>query len=124
MKNMPNISEAEWQVMKVLWSNSPVPANVIIEALEPHTKWKPKTVHTLIGRLVKKQAIGFTRENRTYLYYPLVDESECIREETQSFLERVYNGSFNLMAANFLKGQKLSKKDIEELKQILDEVDD
>lgn len=92
--------------------------------MEPHAKWKPKTIHTLIGRLVKKQAISFTRENRTYLYYPLVDESECIREETQSFLERVYNGSFNLMAASFLKEQKLSKKDIEELKQILNEIDD
>lgn len=124
MKDIPKISDAEWQVMKVLWANSPLPASVIVDNLEPQTQWKPKTIQTLIGRLVKKRAVGFTQENRTYLYYPLIEESECIKEETQSFLERVYNGSFNLMVANFLKEQKLSREDIEELKQILDEIDD
>ncbi|MEH7060984.1 BlaI/MecI/CopY family transcriptional regulator, partial [Bacillus wiedmannii] len=52
MKELPKISEAELEVMKVLWSKSPQTANEVIEALEVKMDWKPKTIRTLINRLV------------------------------------------------------------------------
>ena len=120
MKNIPQISEAEWQVMKVLWSHSPLTANGIIEELGSRVSWKPKTVKTLISRLVSKKALGYEKDSRLYRYFPLVSENECVKEESKSFLERVYGGAIKALLVNFIEEEPLSREDIEELKRLLD----
>ncbi len=120
MNDLPRISEAEWEVMKIFWESTPITANEMIEKLKGHVSWQPKTVKTLISRLLKKQAIAFEKDDRVYRYYPLVSKEDCIREENYSFLKRVYNGELNVMLTSFLSSRQLSEKDIEELKQILD----
>lgn len=121
MKEIPRISEAEWEIMKVIWTKFPLSANQIIESLSNSIDWKPKTVKTLISRLVKKHALGYSQENRIYFYFPLVDSDECLRAENQSFLNRVYDGALKPMLINFLREEKLTAEEIEELKSILDE---
>lgn len=121
MGEIPKISEAEWEVMKIVWADSPRTSNQIIEALESTKNWKPKTIKTLISRLVNKNALGFEEEGRKYLYYPLVNENESIRAENQTFLSKVYNGAIKNMLVSFIKESDLSKDDIEDLKRILDE---
>jgi len=120
MKEVPRISEAEWQVMKRLWASSPSTANNIVEALSAKTNWKPKTIKTLLNRLVKKKALGYQKKGREYHYYPLVNETECVKAESHSFLQRVYDGFAKPMLAAFLENGDLSPEDIEELKRILD----
>lgn len=122
MQEIPRISEAEWAVMKVFWSRpTPTPANEVVRALADITDWKPKTVKTLINRLVKKNALGYQEDGRIYYYYPLVNEEECIKAESRSFLRRVYGGALKPMLVNFLREEELSREEIEELKRILDE---
>ena len=121
MGEIPKISEAEWEVMKIVWADSPRTSNQIIEALESTKDWKPKTIKTLISRLVSKNALGFTEEGRKYLYYPLVNENEGVCAENQTFLSKVYNGAIKNMLVSFIKESDLSKDDIEDLKRILDE---
>ncbi|WP_129595881.1 BlaI/MecI/CopY family transcriptional regulator [Anaerophilus nitritogenes] len=121
MNKIPQISESEWKVMKVLWEKSPITTNEMIDALEKTTQWRPTTVKTLVSRLVKKEAVGFEKNNRTYRYYPLVTEDACVKAESKSFLKRVYGGGLKMMIANFLEIEDLSKKDIEELRRMLDE---
>ncbi len=121
MKGIPQISDAEWKVMKVIWTKSRCTANEVIQELSSCTKWKPKTVKTLLSRLVKKGVLGYEECHRAYVYYPLIDEEECIKEENRSFLERVYNGSLNMMLVTFIKEARLTDKEIDELKRILDE---
>jgi BlaI family penicillinase repressor len=120
MNELPRISEAEWEVMKVFWEYAPITANEMIEKLKGQVSWQPKTVKTLISRLVKKQVIAYEKDDRIYRYYPIVSKEDCIREESQSFLKRVYNGELNVMLTSFLNSRQLSEKDIEELKRILD----
>ena len=120
MKEFPQISDAEWRVMQVVWENSPITANEVIDQLENNTDWKPKTIKTLIGRLVEKKVLGFHKEGKSYLYYPIVSENEGIRVESDTFLKKVFNGSLNLMLANFINEQRLSEEDIKELKRIID----
>jgi BlaI family penicillinase repressor len=120
MKKTPKISEAEWQVMKVLWNKSPLTANDIVRILSKETSWKRETIRTLINRLVRKKALDFKKQSRQYLYFPLLDESECIMEETKSFLERVHGGSIEPMLAAFIENEELSSEKIARLKQILD----
>jgi BlaI family penicillinase repressor len=121
VKSVPHISDAEWEVMKVLWAKAPCTANEVIEALEDQTDWKPKTVRTLLNRLAQKQAISYSQENRVYAYFPLVSEDECVKSETESFLKRIYGGAFKPLLVNFLKDDQLSPEDIKELKNILDD---
>jgi BlaI family penicillinase repressor len=121
MKNMPKISEAEWVVMQVLWSRGALTANDIVQELKGRVSWNPRTIRTLINRLLKKGAIRFEREGREYRYSTAVSEEQCTRHERLSFLGRVYRGATKPMLAAFLEEAKLSKKDIAELKAILEE---
>lgn len=120
-KETPKISDAEWEVMKVLWAGAPRTAGEIVEALEGSRDWNPKTVRTLIKRLAEKHAISYNQSGRVYSYYPLVREEECVQAETRSFLKRIYGGTLRPMLVNFLQDEKLSREDIDELKRILDE---
>ncbi|AKN30432.1 beta-lactamase [Clostridium carboxidivorans P7] len=121
MKEMPKISDSEWEVMKVLWKKSPITSSEIIEALKEYISWSPKTIHTLISRLVNKDAIEVKKTEPFYLYSPKISEDECKKVETKSFIKKVYDGSIHLLISNFLKDEKLSGEEIEELKKILDE---
>lgn len=121
MKEVPQISEAEWEVMKVFWLRSPLSSSEVVEMLKGSTDWKEKTIKTLIGRLVQKKALGFEQDGRAYSYYPLVDQEECIQAENRSFLKRIYGGALKPMLVHFMQDGKLSKSEIEELKKILDD---
>lgn len=123
MKKTPRISEAEWEVMKVLWKKSPATANYVVKALSEKTVWKRETIRTLINRLVQKKAIGFEKKGRQYHYFPLVTEAECVREETKSFLERVHGGSIEPMLASFVEGEELSPEKIARLRRILNQTE-
>jgi len=119
-QKIPRIAESEWRVMKILWKKSPLTASEIIEHLKETTQWNPRTVKTLLNRLVNKGALSFNKEGRLYHYYPAVSESECARVESKSFLNRVYDGALQPMLAAFIEDQDLSPETIKELKQILD----
>ncbi len=121
MKKTPRISETEWEVMKVIWAQAPCTAGEIIEQLTcADPTWHPKTVKAFLNRLVKKRVLGFRKEGRAYLYRPLVRETECVAAASESFLERVFGGSLKPMLAHFVERKRLSKQEIEELKELLE----
>jgi BlaI family penicillinase repressor len=119
-KKLPRISESEWRVMQVLWECGPQTANDVVAALDGKERWKPRTVKTLIGRLVQKGAVRFEQEGQRYRYSAAVREDECIRSETQSFVRRVYQGAMKPALAAFLEDVELSPQEIEELQIVLD----
>ena len=119
MKSTPRISPAEWQVMKIIWAGSPVLASEVIARLCADRKWHSKTIRTLLARLVKKRVIGYESQGRAYLYRPLVKAEDCIRNEGQSFLDRVFNGSAVSLVTHFLSGRSISDSERRELKLLL-----
>ena len=122
MKNIPAISDAEYQVMKVIWAaEAPISTNDIIEKLEQTTAWKPKTIGTLLSRLVKKEALKYEKDSRVFVYTPLIQESEILEMESDSFLNRFYDGAPNSMIVNLLERDKLSEDDMNRLKHILEQ---
>ncbi len=122
MKPVPQISEAELEVMKVLWELNNATSTQIVERFDGISDWKPKTIHTLITRLVAKQAVTAKKiDGKSNLYSPNVSEEDYKRHANKSFLHKLYNGSLNLMLASFIKDQRLSKEEINELKKMLDE---
>lgn len=121
LKKYPRISEAELLVMKVLWEKSPLTSTQVIEELKPHKNWSPKTIHTLIGRLVKKGALGVKEGSSPKLLFPLVGEDEYRDYTTKNFIERFYNGSLKWLVATFIENDELSKEELEEIKRLLNE---
>ncbi len=123
MKEIPNISKAEWVVMKAIWTYAPCTSRKIIDELIETTKWKPKTIKSMINTLVKKNAVGVKDEDKAYIYFPLVTENECVKAESRSFLDRVFGGKANAAIANLINFEKMSKEEIEQLRKILNEKD-
>ena len=121
MREIPKISNAEWEIMKIIWVNSEISSINIIQELKDKSEWKPATVKSLINRLLNKNAIGFNKSGYEYLYFPLVSEDECIKSESQSFVNRVFNGSIKSMLLTFAKAEEISQTDISELKNILEQ---
>ena|SRR5437868_6434742 len=119
MAKIPHISESEWKVMKVLWVESPRTAAEVIAALAPTEDWHPNTIKTLLSRLHRKGAVGVNKQKNLYLYRAAVSEADCVRTESESFLDRIFGGAVKPLLVHFVEKQKVTTSDLEELKQIL-----
>ncbi len=119
MKSLPQISEAEFEVMKIVWKHAPINTNEITDRLVKTTAWSPKTIQTLIKRLVTKGALAYEKQSRVFVYTPLVDEKEYIGQESSSFLNRFYNGHIAAMLSAYIDNDKLSEDEIRELRALL-----
>lgn len=117
----PSISEAEWDVMEVIWQRSPLAANEVVEQLAGRRTWTAATIKTMLNRLVKKRALAYEAQGKRYLYRPRVSREQCVRAESRTFLERVFGGAAGPMLNYFVQNAKLSREEIAELKRILSE---
>jgi BlaI family penicillinase repressor len=113
------ISDAEWLVMKIIWEKPSTTAKQIIEALIPETGWNPKTVKTLLNRLMTKKMIGFTNQGRSYHYFPIAVKSQYIEEELHGLLDKaVYGSNANIIIA-LIRSSRLSSEEIADIKKEL-----
>lgn len=118
-----NISPAELKVLDVLWENSPLSARQIVDVLEKVESWQSRTIKSLINRLLKKKAIGFEQDGNRYLYYPILRKNEYLQLTSRSLIHRLFGGKISPLVAHFAKQEKISKEDIQELKNILQELE-
>lgn len=119
MTALPQISEAEFEVMKIVWKHAPINTNEITERLVKTTTWSPKTIQTLIKRLVNKGVLTYEKQSRIFVYTPLVDEKEYIGQESNSFLKRFYDGNISKMLSAYIENDKLSETEIDTLRSLL-----
>ena len=119
MSKLPQISEAEFEVMKVIWKYAPISTNEVTEKLTQTTDWSPKTIQTMLKRLVTKKALTYENQSRVFVYTPLVPETEYIRQESNSFLNKYYNGNIVSMLTSYLEDDKLSKTELDTLRHLL-----
>jgi predicted transcriptional regulator len=119
---MPGISEAEAQVMEVLWANSP-PGQLCTEdiaaALQGHQGWQLATIKTLLNRLLKKGAITAQKDGRRYLYSALLQRSAWVDEQACGLLDRLFGGSLAPLVAQFTSQRKLKPADVAAIQQLL-----
>jgi len=118
-----NISEAESVVMEVLWREHPLGAEDIIERLKPTQHWQERTVKSLLNRLLGKRAIAAKKDGRRYLYRPKIERAQYVASRSSDLLDRLFGGRVAPLVAHFSEQGKLRKKDIEELKRLLEEIE-
>ncbi len=118
------ISNAERVVMEVIWERSPLSAQEVIETISPQKDWQAKTVKTLLNRLLKKEILAFKKEQRKYLYYPLLSRKAYLQLESRKFLENWFGGKVShQLLFSFAAQEILTKREIEELKKLLDKME-
>src|SRR5277367_1556074 len=94
MANPPSISEAEWTVMEALWNaERPLTALEVVQGLSGHKKWQDQTIRTMLRRLIRKKAVRYKADGKTYHYSAAVSREQCVRGESRSFLQRVFGGA-------------------------------
>lgn len=119
MKKIPKISESEWVIMKILWTSSPQTANQIIKSIPKSNKWSPKTIKTLLNRLVKKSALNFKQIGKEYEYFPIITKSDSLKAEKKSIVDKLYDGQIKSMLISFIEDEKFTSDEINELTEIL-----
>ena len=119
MKKLPQISEAEFEVMKIVWKYAPINTNEITDRLVKTSSWRPKTIQTLIKRLVTKGVLDYEKQGRVFVYTPLVKKSDYIDQESNSFLKRYYDGDITAMLSAYVNSDKLTETDIDTLRSLL-----
>lgn len=118
------ISEAESQVMEVLWERAPQSAEDVASALADRQPWQEATIKTLLNRLLKKRAVAAERDGRRYLYRPLIGRGDYVLAESKSLLDRLYGGRVSALVAHFSQTEKLTKKDIADIRALIEELGD
>jgi BlaI family transcriptional regulator, penicillinase repressor len=124
MKKAINISAAESQIMQALWRKSPLTPEEIIAAAGPPNGWADGTVRTLITRLLRKKALVGARKDGVYLYRPLIARADYVQAESQSLLDRLFQGQVAPLVAHFAEARALTAKDIQKLKKLIAELED
>ncbi|WP_372916665.1 BlaI/MecI/CopY family transcriptional regulator [Sandarakinorhabdus sp.] len=115
------ISEAEWQVMEVLWATHPLTAHDVAARL-PDAGWSLPTVKTLLSRLAAKGALSTTEDGRRYLYAPAVDRAAIAAGESRRLVDRLFGGRPAPLVAHLAEAGELSAADIAELEVLIREL--
>lgn len=120
MNNLPQISDAEFEVMNVIWKYAPISTNDIVERLSKNKVWKPKTIQTMLFRLEKKGVITHEKDSRVFVYSPLISKETYLEAEGNTFVNRFFDGALSQMVVSYLDQNELSTEDINQLQAILD----
>lgn len=120
LKNKYKVTSAELEVLKVVWKLEEATFNQISQELCKKTNWKRNTIQTLISRLVNKGTLIADKVNKkSYIYYANINEKDYKMSENLSFINRLYNGSLNLMLSTFIEDNQISNDDLTKLKDLL-----
>lgn len=121
MNDLPRISDAEWSVMEVLWDQAPRTANEIVDALLPQTPWNPKTIKTLINRLVNKGALTYEKTGRTFLYAPAVPRPAMEQRLVGGLIRGAFRGSAERLVLRALESGETTREELDAIKKLIAE---
>lgn len=115
---MEEITNAEWEVMRVIWTLKQATSQEVITNLNQYN-WQPATIKTLIGRLVKKGCLAVWRQKRPYVYYPLVAENEAMDQAATNLFSHLCNMKKGYTLLTLINATTLSQSDIVKLQTLL-----
>ena len=124
MTTYPKISDAEWEVMEIIWERSPISGNDVAQQLCDKHDWHLRTVKTMLGRLARKGALSYQKDKKTYLYSPVIERKHYIKHISQRLIQRLFKGNNSLALTHFVESTDLSAKDIETLHTLLNQKKD
>lgn len=124
MTDASRISDAEWLVMQIAWNRGCVSAADVITELQERTGWNHRTIRTMLKRLADKGLLEAEPDGKRHLYRPCVSRDTCIRQESRTFLDRVFCGDTESLLMHFVQDGNVSPESLAEIRRVLDEADD
>ena len=119
-----NLSDAEWKIMNLLWGQAPRTMMQITNTLKAETGWTKHTVMSFLKRMEEKGALHYEEGEKAKLYYPDLEREEAVLQETEDFLDRVFQGKMGMMLNTMVQQRALSKEYMEELHKILEQAEE
>lgn len=119
-KNLPDLSQAEWEIMKVIWKDGPMAARDVYSQLSKSQKWTNATIRTFLRRMVQKGWLNYQQVGNSYLYRSAVSQDKAVGVAIKDFSQRVLDGVLSPFVAYFVEQENLSAEDIGRLEQILE----
>ncbi|MGX7162479.1 CopY/TcrY family copper transport repressor [Enterococcus massiliensis] len=113
------ISDSEWEIMRVLWTLGAASAQEIDHLLSATMDWKLATVKTLLGRLVKKEAVWTETEGKKFIYHPTVGEAETVRSATETLFSHICAKRVGGTIADLISEAALTQEDIDKIQEVL-----
>lgn len=118
------ITDAERLVMEAVWQDSPATSKDIVRRVSAREAWQPKTVQTLIGRLVKKGMLQHEKQGRGYLYSATLPREEFVRRKSRQFVRTFFRGRVTPLVAAFAEADSLSSDDLRELRDFVESMEE
>lgn len=118
------ISKAESQVMQFLWDRHPATASDVFAALGSDNDWSEATVKTLLGRLRNKGAVAAAPDGKRFLYRPAIERDAWVLAESSRLVDRLFDGRLAPLVSHFSSHGKLSREDLDELRELIERLDD
>ena len=116
------ITQAEAQIMEVLWrAEEPLAIEALRARLDED--WADGTVRAFMNRLLRKKAVAATKDGKRSLYRPLLERSDYVVDESETFLARVFQGETAPLVAHFVKNRRLTPDDLRQLKAIIEDLE-
>ncbi len=119
MENNSQLTTAEWHLMECLWERCPRTGREAVEDMKRRVGWSRSTTLTMLRRMTEKGLLECRDDGQVLIYLPLIQREEAVRQETDSFLSRVYQGSVSMMVSAITRKQALSQEEIDALYAIL-----
>lgn len=116
-----NISHNEWQIIKALWKKSPLTLKQLCDSVGAENNWTKHTIISFLKRMETKGSVRIEQTEKRKYFYPLIDEANAVKQETENLTSKAYGGNKMLLISNIVKEQELSDKEIDELMAILNE---
>lgn len=118
--DIERITDAELEVLKVLWNRGILTAREICNQVSLTNKWSDKTIRTLLSRLCDKEIVEAEKSSKEYQYKALVSKEEYQSFTKKTVVNKLFGGSVKSMLLNFMDTSELTQSDVDELKEFLD----
>ena len=122
-QSKPELTEAEWVIMKVVWENEPCAAGTVQEALAETKEWAYSTVKTTMDRMTAKGLLEITKIRNLQLFSSKISPSEAKKGELGKMLKRAFDGAMTPMMQFLIEQQDLSKDDLDSLRQLINKAE-
>ncbi len=115
------LGRMQFRIMQVLWDRGRASAREITDSLNESEAVAHSTVQTLLRQLEAKGAVGHDAEDRTFVFFPRLKEDKVKRTAAREMLDRIFGGNVGNLVAHLLKGERLSRDELDELHRLIDQ---
>ncbi len=116
------ITESEEVIMNLLWDNGKMSVMQIVRKLQDKKGWSKQSIISFLRRMEKKGTVSYVMQGRTKYYFAVIQKNEVVREETRGILNRFFGGKLGAMVSYMASESELTKEDIQELRDFLQEL--